>query len=116
MSAKLAYKSTSSRIVTSDRNVIMAQTAERKRDRMHLRLDTASKRKLERAAAYSNRSVTEFVLANAVEAADKVIAEHERVVLNDHDRDVFFEAIMNPPEPNKALRDAMRWYRGLAKQ
>ncbi len=114
MSAKLAYKTTSSRIVTSDREVVMARTAERKRDRMHLRLDAASKHKLERAAAYSNRSVTEFVLANAVEAADKVIAEHERIVLSDRDRDVFFEAIVNPPGPNKALRDARMWY--LAKQ
>ena len=83
---------------------------------MHFRLDAASKRKLERAAAYSNRSVTEFVLANAIEAAEKVIEDHETVVLSDRDRDVFFEAILNPPKPNKALRDAMRWYHGLAKQ
>ena len=32
-----------------------------KRDRMHLRLDGATKRKLERAAAYTQKSVTDFV-------------------------------------------------------
>ena len=93
----------------------MARTAERKRDRMHLRLDAASKRRLERAASYANKSVSEFVLANAIEAAEKIIGEHERMVVSDRDRDVFFEAILNPSEPNKALRDAMKWYRDLAK-
>ncbi len=93
----------------------MARTAERKRDRMHLRLDAGSKRRLERAASYANKSVSEFVLANAIEAAEKVIGEHERMVVSDRDRDVFFEAILNPSEPNKALRDAMKWYRDLAK-
>ncbi len=33
----------------------MAQTAGVKRDRMHLRLDAKTKRKLERAAAYRRR-------------------------------------------------------------
>ncbi len=94
----------------------MARTAERKRDRLHLRLDARSKRKLERAASYANKSVSEFTLANAIEAAEKVIVEHERMVVGDLDRDVFFEAILNPPEPNKALRDAMEWYRDLAKR
>ncbi len=93
----------------------MARTAERKRDRMHLRLDAESKRRLERAASYANKSVSEFVLANAIEAADKVIGEHERMVVSDRDRDVFFEAILNPPKPNKALHNAMQWYRDLAR-
>ncbi len=94
----------------------MDQTTELKRDRMHLRLDAVSKSKLERAASYSNKSLSEFVLANAIEAAENVIEQHERLVLSDRDRDVFFEAILNPPEPNKALRDAMKWYRDLAKR
>ena len=94
----------------------MARGAEHKRDRMHLRLDARSKRKLERAASYANKSVSEFVLANAVEAAEKVIGEHEKMVLSDRDRDVFFEAILDPPEPNEALRDAMNWYRDIAEE
>ncbi len=91
----------------------MGQTAEQKKERMHFRLDTTSKSKIERAAAYSHKSVSDFVLTNAVDAAEKVIREHERIVLSDRDRDMFFEAILNPPEPNKALREAMTWYRGL---
>jgi uncharacterized protein (DUF1778 family) len=91
----------------------MGQTAGQKKERMHFRLDTASKSKIERAAAYSCKSVSDFVLTNAMDAAEKVIREHERIILGDRDRDLFFEAILNPPEPNKAMREAMTWYRGL---
>ena len=51
----------------------MGQTAGVKRDRMHLRLDAKTKRTLERAAAYEETSVSDFVLANAVAAAERVI-------------------------------------------
>jgi uncharacterized protein (DUF1778 family) len=80
---------------------------------MHLRLDAESRRKLERAAAYTNRSLSEFVLANAVAAAERVIDEQESIVLGERDRDAFFDAILNPPKPNETLVEAMRWYRGL---
>ncbi len=48
---------------------------------MHLRLDAITKRKLERAAAFEETSVTDFVLANAVAAAERVIDTHEKVTL-----------------------------------
>ncbi len=89
----------------------MAPTAELKRDRMHLRLDAKTKRKLERAAAYEQRSVSEFVLANALAAAERVIETHERITLSARDWDVFYDALINPPEPNEKLREAARRYR-----
>ena len=51
----------------------MAKTAELKHDRVHLRMDARTKRKLERAAAYEEMTVSRFVLANAVAAAERVI-------------------------------------------
>ena len=50
----------------------MARSTEVKRDRLHLRLDAKAKRKLERAAAYEETSVSDFILANAVAAAERV--------------------------------------------
>jgi uncharacterized protein (DUF1778 family) len=81
-----------------------------KRERLHLRLDPVAKRKLEQAAAYSQKSLSEFVLTHAVHAAEQVIQTHETLVLDDHARDLFFEAILNPPKSNQALRDALKWY------
>jgi uncharacterized protein (DUF1778 family) len=89
----------------------MPQTAELKRDRMQLRLDAKTKRKLERAAAYEQKTITEFVLSHASLAAERVIEEHESVVLSPADWEVFFEALVNPPEPNERLKAAYRRYR-----
>jgi uncharacterized protein (DUF1778 family) len=82
-----------------------------KRDRMHLRLDAKTKRKLARAAAYEQTSISDFVLGQAMAAADRVIEAHEKVTLSAADWDAFFEALMNPPEPNKKLRAAVHRYR-----
>jgi uncharacterized protein (DUF1778 family) len=89
----------------------MVQTAGVKRDRMHLRLDARTKQKLERAAAYEETTVSDFVLANAVAAAERIIDSHEKITLSAQDWDVFYDALVNPPEPNETLRKSARRYR-----
>jgi len=91
----------------------MGQPAGLKRGRLHLRLDAKTKRRLERAAAYEETSVTDFVLANAVAAAERVIDGHEKVTLSATDWEVFYDALINPPEPNERLKNAARRYREL---
>ncbi|MBI4184903.1 MAG: DUF1778 domain-containing protein [Proteobacteria bacterium] len=86
----------------------MPRATEARRDRMHVRLDAATKRKLERAAAYEQKSVTDFVLANALAAAERVIEGREKIPLSDADWQVFYDALVAPPE---ALRKAVRRYR-----
>jgi len=89
----------------------MSQTARVKRDRMHLRLDKPTKRKLERAAAYEETTVSDFVLANAVDAAKRVIERHESTSLSPADWDAFYDALRRPPKPNRNLREAILRYR-----
>ncbi len=84
----------------------MATTETVKQERMHIRLDTLSKRKLERAAAYAHKSLSEFVLGQALHAADEVIHENESIVLDEADWGVFLDALDNPPKPNAKLRKA----------
>lgn len=79
-----------------------------KQSRVHLRLDFKTKRKLERAAAYEETTVSNFVLANAVAAADRVIESHEHVTLAASDWDVLHDALLAPPEPNANLRAAAK--------
>lgn len=85
-----------------------------KRDRMHLRLDAATKRKLERAAAYAQKSVSDFVLSQAVEAANQVLKAHEHHVLSTADWESFCEALDRPPKPKRTLKQGFRWYRSKA--
>lgn len=84
----------------------MANTETAKQERMHIRLDAPSKQKLERAAAYANKSLSEFVLGQALHAADEVIQEHETILMEEADWGVFLDALVNPPKPNAKLRKA----------
>lgn len=86
-------------------------TSELKRERVQLRLDARSKKKLERAAAFAGESMTDFVLSHALDAADRLLAEHEVITLSDPDWQVFYDALLNPPEPNENLKRAFRRYR-----
>ena len=77
-----------------------------KQERMHIRVDTLAKQKLERAAAYAQKSLSEFVLGEALSAADEVIHEHETLTLTRADWEVFLDALENPPKPNVNLKQA----------
>jgi len=59
------------------------------------------------------RTLTEFVLTSAQEKADQIIASHEALFDSQRDRETFFEAILNPPKPNKAALKATKRYKKL---
>lgn len=82
-----------------------------KRDRLHLRLDLASRHKIEQAAHYLNKTASEFVLVQAVAAADEVIKTHQHTLtLSEADWDQFCHALSAPPRPNSKLKEAARRY------
>ncbi len=89
----------------------MGQKADAKKDRVHLHLNADTKGRLERAAAYAGTTVSDFVLTSAVAAAEHVIESHENITLSSKDWDLFYEALINPPEPNEKLKEAARRYR-----
>ena len=41
------------------------------------------------------------------DTARRTIAEHEMLVLSDRDRQAFFDALINPPEPSERLKRAL---------
>ena len=84
----------------------MANAETVKQERMHIRVDALSKQKLERAAAYANKSLSEFVLGQALHAADEVIHEHETLTLIEADWELFLDALENPPSPSGKLKQA----------
>ena len=60
-----------------------------------------------RAAEIQGRSVSDFVVAAAQEAASRTIAETEIIRLSVDQRRIA-EAILNPPEPTPAMRRAFQ--------
>ncbi len=51
------------------------------------------------------------VIGSAVAAAQRVIGSHEKITLSAKDWEVFYDALINPPEPNEKLKEAARRYR-----
>ncbi|ATG90159.1 DUF1778 domain-containing protein [Methylomonas koyamae] len=85
----------------------MATTETIRQERMHIRLDAVSKQKLEKAANYSHKKLSEFVLTQSLAAAENIINEHENVTLSQTDWSLFLDALENPPARNAKLNDAL---------
>lgn len=77
-----------------------------KADRIEARLPRETKLIIERAARLAGVSASDFVITHAHEAARNVISEHERWRLDRQQSETFVDALLNPPEPNEALRRA----------
>jgi uncharacterized protein (DUF1778 family) len=88
-----------------------AYPSQAKSARLEARITEEQKSLIERAAAYSGRSVSDFVVSTVQEAAKNLVLEHELLQLNATQSRAFVETLLQPPQPNKALRQAASEYR-----
>jgi len=79
--------------------------------RLEARLPTSVYATVKRAAELQGRTVSDFVVSAAHEAAQRAIEAEEIIRLSAEDQRRFAEALINPPEPNAALRRAKRAHR-----
>jgi uncharacterized protein (DUF1778 family) len=79
--------------------------------RLEARVSAAQKSLLQQAAALSGRSLSEFVVASAQDAARRVLAEHESIRLSREQQLAFVQVLLKPPEPNARLKRAAKAYR-----
>jgi uncharacterized protein (DUF1778 family) len=70
---------------------------------------------VKRAAEIQGRSISDFVVAAAQEAAARTIEETQIIRLSIEDQRAFAEAILKPPPPTPALLRAAAAYRTLIK-
>jgi uncharacterized protein (DUF1778 family) len=82
---------------------------ELKRERMELRLTRSRKEIIQKAMAISGQTAADI----AYEGALHVLEQHERMVLKGADREVFLDAILNPPKPAKKLVDALKLHQKM---
>lgn len=76
--------------------------------RLEARLPASVYAKVKRAAELKGRSITDFVVSAAHEAAQRAIEEEVVFRLSAEDQQRFAEALINPPVPHAALRRAKR--------
>jgi len=77
-----------------------------KTERLEARVPVFLKRMIQRAADLQGRSITDFVIAVLDKSARETVREHEVMRLNAEDSMIFAKALIEPPEPNAALRRA----------
>src|SRR3989442_14619953 len=82
--------------------------------RLEARISEEQKQLFVRAAELQGRSLTDFVIASAQEAAIETVRTHEALRLSERDRQAFVSALLAPPAPTKALSQAARRYRERA--
>jgi uncharacterized protein (DUF1778 family) len=71
---------------------------------------------VKRAAELQGRSLSDFVVAAAQEAAYRTIEETEIIRLSVEGQRAFAEAILNPPEPSPGLQKAFEAHRRLIRE
>jgi uncharacterized protein (DUF1778 family) len=82
-----------------------------KAERIEARVQPEQKSRIEYAASLRGTSVSEFIIQNADAAAMRTIQEFATWELNIADRDLFVNALLNPPEPNERMRAAVQRYK-----
>jgi uncharacterized protein (DUF1778 family) len=71
---------------------------------------------VKRAAEIQGRSVSDFVVAAAQEAAERTIEKTEIIRLSVEGQRAFAEAMLNPPRPSAGLRKAAEAHRRLIRE
>jgi uncharacterized protein (DUF1778 family) len=98
--------------VENPKEITMAATdTSLKSARIETRVSPEQKELIERAAAYSGRTVSDFVVAHVEMAARKVIDEQERLHLDQAQSRALVDALLAGKNPNKKLKLAMEAYR-----
>src|SRR5437867_12565244 len=79
--------------------------------RLEARLSEEQKQLFVRAAKLQGRSLTDFVIASAQQAAIDTVRTHDAMRLSERDRHAFVSAVLAPAAPTKKLQQTVQRYR-----
>jgi uncharacterized protein (DUF1778 family) len=79
-------------------------------ERLEARVSRDQKALFQRAADLQGRTLTDFVVSSAHDAAVRTIEEMQIIRLSAQDSRAFAEALLNPRKPTERLRAAARRY------
>jgi len=89
----------------------MTTNAGRKKNRLVARTSSEIQEIIQRAADYSGATLSQFLIASAMEKARNVIERTETLHLSMAGADALFTALENPPKANKKLLKATLHYK-----
>jgi uncharacterized protein (DUF1778 family) len=82
----------------------MTEITDTRSERVDLRMTPAAKRTLQRAAAVTNKTLTEFLLDTGLNAAFETLADRRVFQLDQKRWDAFMAALSARPKNNPRLR------------
>ena len=92
-------------------SVNTATMKELKMARFDVRLPQEQKTYFEDAAILGGfKTLTEFIAYSLKLQADKIVEKHNAILVSKKDQEIFFDALMNPPQPNDKLKKAAKQY------
>jgi uncharacterized protein (DUF1778 family) len=84
--------------------------------RLEARVSLEVHKKIKRAAELQGRTITDFVIAAAQDAAQQAIEKAELIRLSISDQEAFATALIHPPEPAEALSRAFANRKALIRE
>jgi uncharacterized protein (DUF1778 family) len=82
--------------------------------RFDARLPKAQKELFEKAAYLGGyRNLTDFIVYTVQEKANEIIKANEQIQISERDSQIFFDALMQPKQPSKNLKNALADYKSF---
>jgi uncharacterized protein (DUF1778 family) len=85
-------------------------------ERLEARTTRDQKALFKQAAELQGRTLSDFIVQAASDAATRVVEKHQVITLTTQEQAGFVEALLNPPKPGPRLRAAARRYRKVMGQ
>lgn len=86
-----------------------------KQDRIEIRTSESERKQFEEAACLIGMNLSEFMRRSALDKSYEILRKNTSIILSNEDRDAFLNALENPPEPNKKLKQAVKHHKRLIK-
>lgn len=87
---------------------VRSSLAERRTEKLDLRISHSAKAKLQAAASASHRSMSDFVMESALSKADEMLTERRIFTLNAENWTAFQAALDAPPRTLPQLKALLR--------
>lgn len=78
----------------------MSTVRENKENRLSIRIDSHQKAVIMRAAQLKHKSISDFVLENAYDAASNILADDVHITMSKEQFEEFNRILDNPPQQN----------------
>lgn len=82
-------------------------------ERLETRVTDKQKELIAQAAELLGVSTSQFVISSAVRVAKRVLRDDDLIRVNDRDREILVDALMNPAQPSAALKAAWKDFKSV---